>query len=809
MDTQRTDGTARRAPPAFFSLAALWGFAVAQPLYDLLRASPEFFIEHGIDRRGLAIFVIVLSALAPLALTAVVKAARRLSDRLGASLLLTLLVTLAVAFGAQIAGRLPGPPGLTVAVALLLGAGLVVICYRWGAAQGALCLAGAAALVVFPAFFLSAPAIRGLWLPAAPIESLQGGTGAPIVILLLDELPLASLLDGDDRIEARHFPSFAALAGTSTWYRNATAIATSTRHSVTSLLTGSPSTPSRAPVAAEYPRSLFTALAGSYEMRVVERVTKLCPAELCPPPRVARSDVPSTFGRDLVLVYLHLVTPGTWRSRLAPIDQTWGAFGDAVAAKDGARLDPRIDTPLVLRHVIAGIEPRSSPILFYLHLMLPHVPWKYLPTGQEYTGLGKRDRAPGLSQGSRQAVEWEVVQAYQRHLLQVAFTDRLLGEFVGALERNDLFDDSLIVLAADHGATFIPGKRRRAGPDSLNVPLMIKRPGQKEGQILDRHATLLDILPTVLEVVELETDWPMRGRALFPEAPVRRRATPEERQISEGRQRAVRQKLDWFPAFGETGGLFQIGPHRELIGRQPEPLRTATGTPPASVELARPWLYEDVDPAGPFVPACVSGRLAVAPGGRRARRLAVAINDRIAGVTRTVGGEDTRFSVMVEPAAFAPGRNRVDVYQMLDRPHPALVPLPLTGREDYRLSTEGDRTFLTLPGGERLAVRTVAAKDFRLRHGLNALIITGRLELPPDGSEPFALLFDGERALGPIPVNRSRATRRRFKRLKRFVPFALAPDPDALRVVVVSGDSAWRQEVRLASPKLPAAPARP
>ncbi len=793
-----------KAPPTLWSFMAMWGLSVAQPIYDLLGPNPEFFIEHGMGRLDLGLFVAALSALVPLTLTAAVEVFRRLNDRLGSLLQLACLAVLSVALGAQIAGRLRGLPGLlVVAAAVLLGSGLVVACYRWTTVHGVLPLVAAASLLIFPAFFLSAPAIRGLWLPASPVESLHGGTGAPIVILILDELPLASLLDENDSIEAGRFPSFARLARTSSWFRNATSIKASTRASVTSLLTSSRPRASAAPVAAEYPQNLFTALSGTYEMRVVERVTQLCPAELCPP-IVAQSEVSPALSRDLALVYLHLVTPEAWRSGLATIDQTWGDFGTAAAGEasrpqTGSDLDPRTEPPHMFRHFIAGMKPRPASTLHYLHLMLPHVPWKYLPSGQEYARPENMSTNPGITaKGARREREWEVVQAYQRHLLQVEFTDRLLGQLLDALEHNGIFDQALLIVTADHGASFVLGVGRRVSYDGINVPLMVKLPGQKEGHIADRHVTLLDVLPTVLSVVELATDWPMAGRSLVSETSTDRQKGARARRVSRARRKTVRRKLAWFPGFADPDGLYRIGPRLELIGTRPG-RRLAVADPPLpSIELDRPWFFEEVDPTGPVVPAYIAGRL-VAPAERNlARQLAIAVNGRVAGVTRTTGSENAEFSVMVKPTVFTPGSNQVDVYQIVDRPARSLVHLPAAGSRTSRLLSTEAQPLLSLPNGERVRVRPEARRNFRIRRGLRTFFISGALKLG-DGEAPLPLLFDGTRALGPIPIDPDRPERPGFQRFKSRLPLPLVPDPGALRVIIVRGASAQRQELKLIS----------
>ncbi len=259
------------------------------------------------------------------------------------------------------------------------------------------------------------------------------------------------------------------------------------------------------------------------------------------------------------------------------------------------------------------------------------------------------------------------------------------------------------------------------------------------------------------------------------------------------------RKLAWFPGFAEPDGLYRIGPHLELIGSRPERRPVAADSSLPSVELDRAWLLEDVEPTGPFVPAYISGRLVAPAEGHRARQLAMAVNGGVAGVTRTTGGENAEFSVMIEPTAFTRGANHVDVYQIVVRPAPSLVRLPTVGSGSYSLTSTEDQRLLSLPSGERVRVRSEAKKNFRMRRGLRAFIITGRLSLGPDGEVPLALLFDGTRALGPIPVNPDRTTQPGFLRFELRLSLSLAPAPGTLRVIIVRGASAQRQELKLAS----------
>ena len=102
------------------------------------------------------------------------------------------------------------------------------------------------------------------------------------MLLILDELPTRSVLDADDRIDATRFPNLAEFAEDATWYRHHTAIATLTEGAVPSMLTGTLPVPERA-IWTNHPDNLFTLLAPTHELEVLEQSTELCPYDSCAP----------------------------------------------------------------------------------------------------------------------------------------------------------------------------------------------------------------------------------------------------------------------------------------------------------------------------------------------------------------------------------------------------------------------------------------------------------------------------------------------------------------------------------------------
>ena len=65
-----------------------------------------------------------------------------------------------------------------------------------------------------------------------------GGDAAPVVLIVLDELPTASIIDDAGAIDAVRFPNLARLAGQSTWYRNHTTQSGFTDTAVPAIFTG-------------------------------------------------------------------------------------------------------------------------------------------------------------------------------------------------------------------------------------------------------------------------------------------------------------------------------------------------------------------------------------------------------------------------------------------------------------------------------------------------------------------------------------------------------------------------------------------
>jgi hypothetical protein len=302
--------------------------------------------------------------------------------------------------------------------------------------------------------------------------------------------------------------------------------------------------------------------------------------------------------------------------------------------------------------------------------MLPHSPWRFLPSGQEFPALRTSD---GELDGVWADDPWLVTQAYQRHLLQVGYTDRVLGRLLRALIRMGVYDDSLVVVTADHGASFAPGRQRREVTsatiaDIARVPMFVKYPHQRGSAVDPRPARTVDILPTIADVLEIRLPWAVDGTSLLrrtgrrtdvvvrgDEVSVRVSLAEVERRLGD----SIRSKTE---VFGHGGtSIFRIGVHRRLLGTKV--LQTHV-TDRVRVELEDEGAYADVDTEFVFSPALISGFVERGALDKRVE-LAVAVNGRVRALTRcfSAGGRE-RFRALVPPSSFRPGFNRIEVFMI-------------------------------------------------------------------------------------------------------------------------------------------------
>ncbi len=138
-----------------------------------------------------------------------------------------------------------------------------------------------------------------------------------------------------------------------------------------------------------------------------------------------------------------------------------------------------------------GIEflndrPKGRPFFLLLHYADPHAPYV-------------THKAPGRYFGAR---------PQDRYDSDIHWTDLWMGLFLHYLDHVDLWQDTVVVVLADHGEEFEEHGMKNHGNqlhvESLHVPLVVRVPGMESGRVIEEPVALIDVVPTILDLVGIE-----------------------------------------------------------------------------------------------------------------------------------------------------------------------------------------------------------------------------------------------------------------------------------------------------------------
>jgi choline-sulfatase len=162
-----------------------------------------------------------------------------------------------------------------------------------------------------------------------------------------------------------------------------------------------------------------------------------------------------------------------------------------------------IASPRIVPRVIERLRQaaaRKQRFVLWTHLFEPHS--SYMPHKEFPPTLSG---VPGLM---------------EKYDYEIAFVDLWLKKLFDAVKALGLEGDTAIVIAADHGEAWGEHKSYFHGQDlfdeQLRVPLIIVVPGQPP-RVITEDAALVDVAPTLLDLVGAPVPAAMRGHSLLPD----------------------------------------------------------------------------------------------------------------------------------------------------------------------------------------------------------------------------------------------------------------------------------------------------
>lgn len=672
----------------FLITLSLSGFAVAQPLFDILSKTPEFLVIRKASLLDIIFMTVVLTFGIPIV----------------SALLRTILGPLRILYDFLVYAILCAAFGLLifhdVYISMIIGPG------------GALLIQRSLPLRKFVKFLSIAPPFFACLFLFSIFQSTFATSGIgytghiedksslrPTFVVIFDEFPLFILLNKQDQINAARFPGFNDLARNSTWFRNASAITSWTERAVPLILSGAlPDVENKQlPALKDYPQNIFTLFSKTHRVQGFEQVTSLCPSRICPEVivREAFSKRIRILFEDLLVIYAHRISDPYFKIDLPPVEGKWGNFirhADETPRKRKSRkgLDikkDRGDDVSLFRAFLENIRTEVPALLdqeivplYVIHITFPHVPYRYLPDGRRY--FLDRDINNDREFVSQWAGDAEGISAIamQRLAMQTAVADTLVKEFLDTLRDMKILEQSAFIVTADHGSSFRPGEFSRKVSlvnysDILSVPFFMRLPIEKRaGEINDYNVTSLDILPTLLESNGIAPESALPGSSLLNQ-------TFDDRKDKKFYPLEGSKEILSFPAhldrsasveryvklYGEGGfdDRFYQGAfiHQDMIGKpfqKEDPLFDAQ----LSVAIHNGDRYKKLKLSSQYLPVGINGFVRAKQGGELANRrhtVALVLEGKITAITQTEfprkGQAD--FLAIAPPNVFTDGENEI------------------------------------------------------------------------------------------------------------------------------------------------------
>ena len=172
---------------------------------------------------------------------------------------------------------------------------------------------------------------------------------------------------------------------------------------------------------------------------------------------------------------------------------------------------------------------RPGPLFSYIHFIEPHLPIlppppfldmfsgtpgrKPVPPGDRLMAL--MDHSTSLRRPFTPAEVQEVVNDYDS---TIAYVDSEIGRALGHVKKAGLYDDSLIIVLADHGEAMYEhkawGHSRNVFEETTHVPLLVKFPASMnlKGRV-PKVVQLTDVFPTLADLFGQRIALP--GKSLF------------------------------------------------------------------------------------------------------------------------------------------------------------------------------------------------------------------------------------------------------------------------------------------------------
>ena len=188
----------------------------------------------------------------------------------------------------------------------------------------------------------------------------------------------------------------------------------------------------------------------------------------------------------------------------------------------------------VNRAIIRELDAIEEPFFLYAHYMEPHGPYR---PPERYTKrfAGEYEGHHFIKRGNPVPIgrmmygngpHYDITDRDIQHLVdlyddEIRYFDGVFRRLIKNLEDRNLLENTVIIISSDHGEEFLEHgqiKHCRGVWDTVTrVPLIFRFPGVEGGQRINTAVQNLDIVPTILDYLEIEPEGlNLEGTSLLP-----------------------------------------------------------------------------------------------------------------------------------------------------------------------------------------------------------------------------------------------------------------------------------------------------
>lgn len=181
-------------------------------------------------------------------------------------------------------------------------------------------------------------------------------------------------------------------------------------------------------------------------------------------------------------------------------------------------IETKIDDGLVTTRALEYLEQRdpNKPVFLYVNFQRTHFPYDipeeaprpYQPCSTDHFDFN-------FFSYDQNRIE-TVINKYDNAL---RYVDQQVGQFIDYLKRNGLYDNSVIIVTSDHGEAFYqhgyPTHSTSLYDTQMRVSTLFKQPGQKTSATRSDAISLIDINPTILEILGMPNHPNFQGQPIL------------------------------------------------------------------------------------------------------------------------------------------------------------------------------------------------------------------------------------------------------------------------------------------------------